>query len=155
MIVTLCIRQSVNSSREDVVNAPDCPAPNVPVNVVDIDPPPGHWLVHVCDRPSGEKVIAAFIVAWFTATATMFCAEEVPAPEGVGADGLCPPQPPRRLTAMRHAPEGYARIGRILPESHVAPEFDTLCPICGAGSQKIEDQKIKGPISEVSAEREV
>lgn len=120
MIVTLCIRQSVNSSREDVVNAPDCPAPNVPVNVVDIDPPPGHWLVHVCDRPSGEKVIAAFIVAWFTATATMFCAEEVPAPEGVGADGLCPPQPPRRLTAMRHAPEGYARIGRILPESHVA-----------------------------------
>jgi hypothetical protein len=67
LIVTVCIRHSVNSNREDVVNVPACPAPNVPVNVVDIDPPPGHGLVIVCDSPSGEKVIAAFIVAWFTA----------------------------------------------------------------------------------------
>ena len=93
LIVTVCIRHSVNSMREDDVNVPDCTAPVVVVNVIDIDPPSAHGKVMVRDRPSGETVIAVFIAAWLTVAATMLCVVEVPGPDGVegingeGADG--------------------------------------------------------------------
>jgi hypothetical protein len=111
----------MNSIREDDANVPDVTAP-VLVNVIDIDPPSAHGKVVVRDSPSGETVIAVFIAAWLTVAATMRCVVEVAGPErveganGEGADGLCPPQPTRRLREMRNAPEGHARIGGILSE---------------------------------------
>ena len=92
LIVTVCIRHSVNSMREDDVNVTDCKAPVV-VIVIDIDPPSAHGKVMVRDRPSGETVIAVFIAAWLTVAATMLCVVEMPGPDGVegingeGADG--------------------------------------------------------------------
>jgi hypothetical protein len=121
LIVTVCVRHSVNSSREEDVNVADVTAP-VLVNVIDIDPPSAHGIVVVRDGPSGETVIAVFIAAWFTAAPTMLCVVEVPGLEGgacvngEGADGPCPPQPPRRPRTMRNAPEEHARIGGILPD---------------------------------------
>ena len=84
LIVTVCLRQSVNSMREDDVNVPDCTAPVVLVTAIDIDPPSAHGKVMVRDRPSGETVIAVFIAAWLTVAATMLCVVEVPGPDGSG-----------------------------------------------------------------------
>ena len=83
MIVTVWVRHSVNSRREDEVSAPDTAAPVVLVKVIDIDPPSAHGTVTVRDRPSWEIVIAVFIAAWLTVAATMLCAVEVPGPGGV------------------------------------------------------------------------
>ena len=93
MIVTVCLRHSVNSMREDDINVPDCTAPVVLVNAIDIDPPSAHGKVTVRERPSGETVIAMFIAAWLTVAATMLCVVLVMGPDGVegingeGADG--------------------------------------------------------------------
>ena len=93
MIVTVCLRHSVNSMREDDVSVPDCRAPVVLVNVIDMDPPSRHGKVNVRARPSGETVITLFIAAWLTAAATMLCVVEVLVPDGVegingeGAEG--------------------------------------------------------------------
>ena len=88
LIVTVCLRHSVNSMREDDVNVPDCTAPVVVVTAIDIDPPSAHGKVMVRDRPSGETVIAVFIAAWLTVAATMLCVVEVPGGiNGEGADG--------------------------------------------------------------------
>ena len=88
MIVTFCDRQSVNSVREDDVNAPDSTSPVVAVNVIDIDPPSAHGTVTVPDGPFGETVIAVVTAARLTVAATMLCVVEVPGPDGVeGFDG--------------------------------------------------------------------
>ena len=120
-MVTVCIRQSANSSREDDVNVPDVAEPVV-VNVIDVVPPSAHGEVVVRDRPSGETATAVFIAAWFTVAATTFCVVDAPEPdevEGVdaeGADGLCPPHPARRTGTASNAAEQRARIAGILAD---------------------------------------
>jgi hypothetical protein len=87
LIVTFCLRHSVNSVREEDVNVLDCGAPSVLVKVIDIDPPSAHGKVTVRERPSGETVIAVFIAAWLTVAATMLCVVEVLGPDGINGEG--------------------------------------------------------------------
>lgn len=114
MMVTLCDRQSLYSIREDdvaVAGTVDVLATTVIVIV--IDPPPGQVNVRDRVRPSPAAVIT-MLVACVRVAPTAPCAAAGLIPvEGVndeGADGVLPPHPDARPSAMTTAPNRCTRM---------------------------------------------
>jgi len=125
LIVSVCDRQSLNSIRDEEVTVPGKPGgvvlPGVVmVNVIVIDPPPGHARVRTFDSPPGVAA-TSMPVASVSVAPTMPCAAAgLMAVGGVtveGPDGELPPHPavrPQRPETQKKRMAGVtARCARM------------------------------------------